>query len=1479
MLLFNLFNDSGKFFRIKKIGLVLGVLTCLTLLSCDNVLPAPQFTDDKDDSAQKAIAIPMDVTASHGQKGQITISWTSVPNAKYYCVYKADSPHNQYIQIDEADGEAYTIVLPVPSGFSGYFKVSAVDSFGYESGLSLAAYGTSLATPQITSIIEDTDKATVNWYMENANSKSYLASVQYAVSCFNPDDTLKQTIILKGEDIVKGAETSVVFENLNSGIVYKYQIEAYLIGNQTDVEQSLKLDSQTAMDLTPKAATFTATEGSIKNTIQLDITLPQVGQILASAGTGGVNISIYEERPLYFKIQRQELIENDNTDRFEDIATYLNYKGFAGDENKLVQIAPEDDKPTRDKKYNEAVDEALNGTLPYTEGTVISWQDTTVKAGIKYQYRVLSYIDCYEVTNITHDKKTGKIQTGWAPAIPNFSAKKSTYDRKLKDGFEETEGMVLDDDNSYISGVTLSFNSTWNDLSKASDYAFLISETRRKLKKDNGGIDDTIGTTSFIENKFFEDLNSVNIFMKALSFTENDDDEGSKNKDNRGYFKYTLLIVPKTVISQYTDPNASINEIKASMLLAQENLGEILITNDAAIPKANIISTESGWCTQVPLEFFYQKNTYYKLQRFELSEDGSADESTLTEIPLITKSTDPEAADPCIIATGVNVNEAEKKASFTDKTVTESKHYGYMIIASTDEYENVPSEMKDVKTLGIPVLSFDPKNADYKTITVEWNKVQEAVNYSVLHNGKTFTVNPEDFIESGKETKDYSQEGYSVTATNRSNYIMVIKNVQDLSENAIDSTKAGKDLVVELSANSGKDSNKSTIDNTFILGPAKIGLEASQSTSKDTITLSWNIIPGINVYAVNRICSNKGSGDPKANVFYVLPSEQEKVKFNGEPVSESRMTVEVSGNKIYLKDKQCPVSDETNSLEVCQSKIQWGLEYTYSVMPVKSMDDNPFPDESGSADFDITYNGICTPGKNNDTNTVARLGYTRGLGININATKADYADNVEITWEAPNSSGANGRLFAKPDGGSWELVTTFDATTEAAKKYKHYLAQGSRTKKIEYIVTYTGEDNPSLPSSYDKYLDEALEANGEKKNEGYEFTLPMFRAYKPTAENESFTEKVEWDLWDTEARKNGPEYYEFYIKNNNFATKTDGWHKIGTLSADGRTFTPTTEDWYDIKTTHEIISNSLSVEALNNGSSFTTTKRLLREGGMADAIAGTHKGLLKVQRDYKHYYKLVAKRTNSKGGTVDTALGNVGGTSRDTKSLEEVMTYRKISDDEFVKGITLIVADALYQAGIDSGGERTVSGSTGKMKFKHPGGKQKFIWGTGDSDYKHIFRSGTPENSSQLTSGWTIKMPDSEGKDACTYNYLGYLEWGTMKVSHENSLLSYQGYVILNAGNGSDIGVFKVKTQKFNLTLQYSHTNDAPANSQKITITSRSDTSYNTSYDKKYTVDNNPELFFKWFPYKLGEDRDSGITSFDSNLPLYSGDWWEDPTK
>ena len=186
---------------------------------------------------------------------------------------------------------------------------------------------------------------------------------------------------------------------------------------------------------------------------------------------------------------------------------------------------------------------------------------------------------------------------------------------------------------------------------------------------------------------------------------------------------------------------------------------------------------------------------------------------------------------------------------------------------------------------------------------------------------------------------------------------------------------------------------------------------------------------------------------------------------------------------------------------------------------------------------------------------------------------------------------------------------------------------------------------------------DAVYSPTEAKNVGYPFDLPFFTAenVSDNGSDEGFSEALTWQTWDYTSRKIGPEddgstpAYTVWTKNKNNAA---GWFQIASIKKDGSISLTADPGWY--ATGRDTILNGLK----------------LTPSGVSDS-SGTNNGLLKVQRDYKHYYMIRAQRKNSEGKTLYTYIGLD----------ESVWTYRRISAEEFAKAALLIVADALHVTG------------------------------------------------------------------------------------------------------------------------------------------------------------------------------------------------------
>lgn len=1404
----------------KRLGLVLSIVACFIFFGCKGMLPVPQVSQASDILLQgnKAIATPLNVTASHGQKRQITISWTPVSNAKYYYIYRAETPHSQFVQIDEAAGGEASKAISVPAGFSGYFKVAAVTGLGEISELSLASYGTSLASPVITDIQQDDEaaSATIYWFMENLNEKSYLSSVQFNVICYNPDGSEKDHILLS-----KTENTFCTFENLNTATIYSYDVEAYLLSDQTASEKSMKVDKATAVSLIPQVANFTATEGTEKDQkVTLTITLPQMAKTPSSTGTGGTDSPGYEEKPLYFKIQRF----NEANQIYDTVVDYLSFNGSTTPLNKDHE------------------DFGL-----YTEGNTVTWYDTNVERGIKYKYRVLSYVDNYFENGsetarkfVTHDPAKANVKTGWAANIPAISSTQVEYTKDIAAN-ADNENIKAE----YIKSASLKLNASWESLGKEDDYKYVLVEKRFKIKSDNGDVEDKTGTEKLLiqanGSTYFDSIADIKDFEINFNFSApvvNADyttTDAAENANIRGYYKYSIYVIPSAVAEENPSPDLS---IKDKALVSKEDSSTRLVFN-GEVPTP-VLNVADGYKSKAIISYNKQDKTTYKLVRETLDADGK-------------------------VITGEDKTvDITESATYEDKTLEAGKAYQYTLYASTTGMLDIPSSTVRAYTLGKPDLTFDEAALDYSTITLKWRSAvspleadsikagtstDKHVKYTVKvpYNGTVITYDLSSHELNGTETVTFTEDDYTLNVINGTDYIFKLKkNIEyfDYSGKTpkIAAENAGKSFGVTLVVSNDRteeeaDNHNDETVQARTLGPANSGITATKATSVNNIKVQWNKIPGIEYYAVRRTCpATTDEEEPKDDIIYV--SKDGTVKVNEEPVSTLRTVVSPQPDSFILTDQHCTATDAQDSYQTNQAKIAWGLEFEYTVIPVLSTDDNPFED------FDkVTY----TDDKNS---IVTAKGYTPGYGLNVVATKAESADSVTVKWDKPNEfAKTQPKVWCrKENSADWIGGSPYTAGTTSCTIH---LPDSLRADKVEFAITYDTNETAKFEPSYLTNLSNKKDSDGEALNVGYQFTLTSFYATAPVKTAETFSEQINWSKDQNGERKKGAgdfidgDCYEIQILNKNCSNK---WYTIATLNKAGE-FHPVnmSEKWYDITIT-------------DNGNDSAT----ILPGSVSDA-GGVHDGLLKVQRDYKHYYRLVAKRkTSAEGPEITAVLGDITNTTtNDSVAKEAVFGVRKISDEEFVKNVCLIVADASYKCGVQEWGatnddlpnDACIKGATdGKFGLFHRGGTKNAIWGT-KGDYKHIFYAMPSNESESFTSAWTINIPEKStrgGADGNKYYYFCPVE---ITVSHESGLPSYSGKINFSAG----------KQGSKSLTAL----TDGVTTEWTVTATSQ-----NTS--KTYSASKNETEFKKIFPYQLGAGN-GGYSAYTSSIPVFDpkSNWWE----
>jgi len=727
---------------------------------------------------------------------------------------------------------------------------------------------------------------------------------------------------------------------------------------------------------------------------------------------------------------------------------------------------------------------------------------------------------------------------------------------------------------------------------------------------------------------------------------------------------------------------------------------------------------------------------------------------------------------------------------------------------------------------------------DYRTIRIEWDPVLHA-----------------------KESNAYTVEAkYKSTATsllNGSNCTLTEENGKVVCtitdpDGYNDATKSGKpiDFTVTTASKSQSDTTTGT-EEVFTLGPANLSTYVDDEFYNDHINIFWNKTEGTTGYIIFRsIMNNSGVMENDGDILYVKDNDVYLVD-EGSLNKLSSTFVSYDGNKVALSDKYeyCSKEDANQSIyKDHQRKLSWGIPYGYTVIPVLSEKDASFAINGSTITTSIIYNDASN--NFNYTGLQQKKSSTFGYGLNVKASKATSSSKVTISWEKPYvTTNKVPKIYKRKDSASkWNVVPTREQINSNATSFDIPYEEND-TSTYEYAVIYndtpyeSSAENAPLKThikAYVEALDETLDTVNsptEKLNKGYTLSIP--NGHVSAAHKEGFKEVFDWtdSIYDFNNRNVGPDCYEIQILNKN---KISGWTTIATVPAGiNSNVSKKAEQTQTIK-------NSTNVN-MTESSSFTATFEPVFE-----AESGTRTfGQMMVLRDYKHYYRLIAKK-----GDVISVADTLFDTNGDKI---KVFAYRDIKDEELMYCVSLIIADAIHKSGISSGGDRTCNGSVGSFVFNHPGATNDITWGTNDSEYRHIFTGGTPyapansdsDSLNFIDSPFKIQMKKIKDGNATSGSGLYYLPKGELKINNYINNDSYGDGKTLTFTMGEKNWI-SVKTS-YLVTITY--------NSKKLEVKTNS-----TTKQADYK---------KIFPFTIGSDRSAKQFYCNTNLDVYKSPWWE----
>ena len=969
----------------------------------------------------------------------------------------------------------------------------------------------------------------------------------------------------------------------------------------------------------------------------------------------------YVPHPVYFKVLRKELSEPDEA--YKPISTYIGV--VKGKDSNL-------EKKLEASEYRINCAEGTVCTVD-SKGTEIAADIITVtKPGDAEEQTNQYYPEYISGSTITFKDTTGvKIGKQYSYAVQSYTDDNGTKLMTSSDSIAVDSGWLItnpslkmmsefhyDDTKNEISEVTVSFTADFEDFGLTDAYKYVLYESSYEMNSNDNSI---IKTTENEEICAFDSINDILGYTKTYATEE----------DYYYYYMYEMKICSSA------DKSLVYNSVKAP--------GSVLLVKDASKqPVIENFKAEGGYTEYFKLSWSYNEMYAYTLtwkntDKNELVTDGNtldllADDENMT----ITKAANGEK-------TAVYIHPAEN-GDRREYTLT-----AYNGMTDTET-------ASEVKTLKIPDLSFS--SVSYDKIEVSWDKDD-------VSNG-TYTVTahyddePENNLVTSVPTITKSDSRITCTIDKPYGYD--------------DPEKSGRPITLSVSTASFTSGNepsdekekkdKTAVANITVctLGPALTGTVIEES-DKDSILVQWNEVQGASGYKIYRTkYASNGTGGwtpEKVDVYYKDAGTSGEFRISeGEGTIGKKTTCTSTAGVYTLRDAYADSYDDTNPYSVNQSQIAWGLPYSYTVIPVLSENDFSGGDiiDAKFVLFSKDSKGAYTGGDGIGAFADKVKGSAFGYGLNLNASKASDTNSVSITWTLPYGYADKvPYLYRRSYNGNsaWSKVPVGSFTVSDNNRIglKVKKDDSDRCEPFDYLVSYDPQTVSSVHNSFIKEIErnENLDENGERACKGYAFTLPGITAKTGTG----YSEEVYWEAYDYSKRAQGPESYEIFMQNDN---KKDGWVKICTLKAGNNSQNATLNT--------ETVDKEMDIDLDFTGLSFT-----VQPSGIASGNASNTNGLLKVLRDAKHYYKIEAVR--KVGGTTD-----IRASYGDDKS---VYAYRQITDEELVKSVSLIMADAFNSTSENT----TTYGSKGSLWWsgEYVSGSIRYALKYKISDYLHKWKN------------------------------------------------------------------------------------------------------------------------------------------------------------
>jgi len=1202
------------FFAIIAVGYVLS--------ACSNPLVSKPVVPRVDDLIRSSKS-PGNITATHGGKRVIELNWDEVYRAVRYNIFKAESPLMPFVQC--AETTETRLEFTVPAGSTVYYRVSTVLYSGEESERSFYVKGSSLAQPVITDITDITEtSATVTWYMDNVADDTYKASLRYVVYCFYDSNGSAQAadpLVINGSQLTQNRAT---FSGLLAGKEYFYQVEAYLLSDQSNSEKSEIVDGETARRMRPGAPiNLTASRGTSPNTITLSFELPEMVSVALGAGE-------YDMYGLRFVISKRFYSEG-------GIGAYAKLGDFYID-------------PTE-----------------YEYGKVVTFDD--IKENIRgrdYEYQVQSYVDIANRTITSDESKSTAV--GWTLNKGTLSTGKPIYT------LDETTDLYVN------AQVPLQFSLDH----KGVEYRYRVIETVYPIGDGN---DYDLPEGSEIERKSallnYQQITGYFAYMNL-------DDPSTASSPGRGLYSYKVGI-------HLSDEINPIETIAA--------LGDVLVSEDVHPIVVEGFAIQDGYTNKFMIKWDSAPNRKYILYQ-------STDNQTWTVVatyndPPPSSDEDDPAVSHIEELQGFKSGDAVYFAMEPIKVMT----VGFNTVNKKGQRVYLP----EAQTLGTPEVLPAP-GYSYSTITAMWKETQKADTYQVRYRyaGASSWTTEKTLASSELEPDVTGALSYSFKPSGYNNVALSGKPIE------IEVVALNEELRKNLPAGTPAIST-SAIGNfqTRLVGPAELDAEASKALAKDKIELSWNKVEGAGGYYVFRRQFNMDDKAEERNaIVYYVPAQaptsgninvlgKDLIKIGADEIIDDTLNIKAKAslaNSRYTLTDEYMSDDEYNSHYSAyiqtyrdqQNELAWGGAYRYFIVPVLSNEPLNSIEFAYAKDFNNNNTGITAYTLQESDGTISysgaaaieKTGFTYGFGLEVTASKGTKSESgqVEITWKVPpllaTVDGFDPRYVvfrrqnARSESSTWTAVSGSSGTISMPSFTDTHMTQ-NRGKACDYAVgIYPAGGDPNdvlLPTSArfiriakERYVDD----RGRPKLIGFTLaSVPMIQVSRSQKDEEgrdlkdsqgNFGEKVEWyaggidgadsyigNLYDNNWGIDG---YEIYVMNRNIDRT---WHQIAEIA---------------------------------NPPNNTNQNIIVYNVAGGDTLQG---GLLKIMRDYRHYYMIRSYVFNDQNEKVlcpepqFTYQYWVG--DQKTGSLKDQETdyikwgTRQITTNEFVVIATLFMADGLQR--------------------------------------------------------------------------------------------------------------------------------------------------------------------------------------------------------